>query len=267
MTGANPDLPILDELREELEALAAAEPVNGNGRHGSVHPRPVRREPHPAPRERQRMPAASPAPRRRRGQAPRVARRATIVLVLLCLIGGVALAARFGASGRDVPAHTAPALLGRAASGEWRLSAYRDRGRLCFYFAAPSGELSSDCGAEPAADGLRATSVVDGGRRFVVGLAGPHVAAITLAAGPARGGSATRRPLDLDAAAASGVPAGARWFVIDLDAGSAGRAPALVTPLDGDGQPLGAPFADCSLGVIGAACERRIRAAAANAGS
>jgi hypothetical protein len=242
----NPDLPILDEIGRELEQLAAASPTA-------------------------LRPAAAPPARRRRGahsasrRGARITRRAGVLLVLLCLVGGVALAARFAAGGDRAPSHTAPALLGRAGGGAWRVSAYRDQGRLCFLLMTPGGALTSECGSEPGAEGVRATSLNAAGQRLVAGLAGPRVAAVEVRSAGQRADAPTHAAADPGAAAEAGVPAGSRWFVVALPDGPAGSDPALVTPLDRAGQRLGRPYLDCSLGVIGRGCERRIRAAASAA--
>jgi hypothetical protein len=236
----NPDLPILDELGRELERLAGGAPEA--------------ERPAPAPRPSRR--------RRGHGERPtaRVARRATVVLALLCLIGGVALAARFAGGGSAAPQHTAPALLGRAGAGAWHVSAYRDGGRLCLLLALRGAAVTSECGASPAGDGVRATSLRANGDRLVAGLTGPRVVAVSVHAGAGSASVPTHAAADPRAAAEAGVPAGSRWFVVALPGG--GARPARVTPLGGDGRELGAAYLDCSLGVIGPACEQRIRAAA-----
>jgi hypothetical protein len=79
------------------------------------------------------------------------------------------------------------------------------------------------------------------------------------------GATAVRRPVDPDAAKASGLPAGDGWFVLDLGPVRPGRdaaAPAVVVPLARHGHRAGPPYVDCSLGVLNAACERRIESAA-----
>jgi hypothetical protein len=245
MRSFNPDLPILDEIGRELEQLAGA-------------PRTA-----PAPSASARRRGAHAGSRR----TARVTRRAAIVLVLLCLVGGVALAARFAGGEDGTPAHTAPTLLGRAGGGAWHVSAYRDQDRLCFLLATPGSALTSDCGTEPAAGGVRATSLSAGERRLVAGLAGPRVAAVAVRVGGRHARAETHAAADPGAATAAGVPAGSRWFVVALPSvgGAAGRDPALVTPLDRDGKLVGEPYLDCSLGVVGSACERRIRAAASAA--
>lgn len=245
MRNVNPDLPILDELGREFELMATGAPAPSSS----------------APPSR-----PEPARVRRRGhgsrRTARIGRRAAVVLVLLCLVGGVALAARFASGGGRTPAHTAPALLGRTA-GAWGLSAYRDQGRLCFLLTGGGGALTSECGSAPGADGVRATSLRAGGRRLVAGIAGPKVGEVRVRVGSIAVRTSTHAAADRGAAAAAGVPSGSRWFVASLPgAHAAADAPALLTPLDGNGKRLGAPYLDCSLGVAGAACERRIRAAA-----
>lgn len=257
MRDSNPDLPILDELGIEFEAMAhAAWNAEAQG--------------HTA---RRRAPATPSRPARARGaQLRRIGRRAAVVLVLVCLVGGVAFAAlRGGRSGGD--AHTAPALLGRAGDGAWSFSAYRDEGRLCTVFVPRGGELSGSCGAAPEGGRLRAGSAIAGGHRYVFGVAGPGVARVSASLGETRATRATaagagraRAPVDRSAAGDAGFPAGDGWFVLDLGpVAAAGRpaAPAVVTPFTRHGHRAGPPYVDCSLGIIGPACKRRIEAAAA----
>ena len=265
MTGRNPDLPILDELGAEFEALATA--TYAGGEHGLPGHSPDtgavrRRAPLPAPRR----------SRERGAQARRIGRRAAIVFVLLCLVGGVAFAAlRGGDSGGH--GHTTPALLGHDADGAWTFSAYLDGGRLCTVFVPRGGELSGNCGPAPGDGHLRAGSAVAGGHRYVFGVTGPQVerASASLSeSGVARaarrtGATAVRRPIDPSAANDAGLPAGDGWFVLDL--GPVGRggdvgAPAVVTPLARHGHHAGPPYVDCSLGVLNPACEHRIESAA-----
>jgi len=51
---------------------------------------------------------------------------------------------------------------------------------------------------------------------------------------------------------------GERWFLAALPLAGAQREapPALITPLDGDGRPLGAAHLDCSVGASNAECRR-----------
>jgi hypothetical protein len=240
----NPDLPILDELGAEFEAMARA--------------------------------AATPTrPGRARGpQLRRIGRRAAIVLILVCLVGGVAFAA-FRGGGSGDHAHTAPTPLGRAGDGAWSFSAYRDEGRLCTVFMPRGGELSGSCGAAPERGQVRAGSAIAGGRRYVFGVTGAGVARVSASLGETGATRATRRtgagrvhaPVDRGASDDTGFPAGDGWFVFDLgpvSATSRRAASAVVTPFTRQGRRAGAPYVDCSLGIIGPACKRRIEAAAAN---
>jgi len=239
--NAGRDLPILDQLGAEFARLVEEELGAG------------------ARPERARL-RERPQPVRTRG-AHRVLRRATVVLVLLCLVGGVALAARFG--GGDTPGHTSPTVLGHGAGSGWSLSAYRDGGRLCALLDI-GDQIASHCDRAPGPAELRASSVIAGGRRFVFGLAGPRVAAVAF--GPTGRRAATEVAVDDSAALAAGVPAGTRWFLLPLHSSpDAIRAPAALTPIAEDGRPLGPAILDCSLGVVGRACERAIRRRAMNA--
>jgi hypothetical protein len=254
MSGRNPDLPILDELGAEFEAMARSAVGAGADRHTA----------------RRRIPTGpSPRARERRAQAGRIGRRTTIVLVLVCLIGGVALAARFAGGGSGNSGHTAPALLGRAGNGAWSFSAYRDEGRLCTVFVPRGGELDGRCGSVPGVGHLRAVSAIVDGRRYVFGIAGAGVARIAASlhrpTGPTAA-AAAREPVDRGAADQAGLPAADRWFVVDLGpvhGSGLQTAPAILVPLARGGRRAGPAYADCSLGILGAACKRRIEAAAA----
>ncbi|HVW46265.1 MAG TPA: hypothetical protein VHA76_04365 [Solirubrobacterales bacterium] len=284
MTGRNPDLPILDELGAEFEAMVSAAWAGEADGAAAIAETPPVVDAEPAP-ARPAPAAARHAPRRRlpetpsrtaraRGvQARRVGRRAAIVLLLVCLVGGVAFAALHG-GGSGARTHTAPTPLGRAADGAWSFSAYRDEGRLCTVFVPHGGELSGNCGAAPADGQARAGSAIAGGRRYVFGITGAGVARVSASLGEKRprgalrdGATPVRAPVDRGAATDAGFPAGDGWFVLDLGParGAAGhdRAPAVVVPLDHRGRQAGPAYVDCSLGVIGVACRRRIEAAAA----
>jgi hypothetical protein len=272
VTGRNPDLPILDELGAEFAALVAAAEAPVALPSAAPGSRDDRATPdrHTA---RRRAPLPPTRGRRERGaQARRIGRRAAIVLVLLCLVGGVAFAAlRGGDSGGH--AHTSPTLLGRDGGGAWSLSVYRDEGRLCTVFVPRGGELSGNCGAAPGHGHLRAGSAIAAGHRYVFGVAGREVerASVSLSEnGLSRatwriGAAAIQAPDDPEAASDAGLPVGDGWFVVDLGAvnghGKA-AAPAVVVPLTRHGHRVGPPYVDCSLGVLAPACERRIESAA-----
>ena len=258
MNGRNPDLPILDELGAEFTALVEA--AQAAESHGT----------------RRRAPLPTVPPRRERGaQVRRIGRRAAIVLVLLCAVGGVAFAALRGSDGGSgEPTHTAPTPLGSAGDGAWSLSAYRDEGRLCMVFAPRGGELSGNCGVAPARDHVRTAGAIAGGRRYLFGVAGRGVERVAVSAAEAAGGHGAtwptaggrvRVPVDHAAARDAGFPPGDGWFVLDLgpaDPAGRAKAPAVVAPLDARGRRVGPNYVDCSLGVIGEACKRRIEAIA-----
>lgn len=256
MSVNNTDLPILDELGAEFKAMVNAAMPD---RHT----------------ERRRLPATPTRAGRERGvQARRVGRRAAIVLLLVCMIGGVAFAALNGGGSGD-NSHTAPTPLGRGADGAWSFSAYRDEGRLCTVFLPRGGELSGNCGAAPAHGQVRAGSAIASGRRYVFGVAGPGVDRVSASLGEGHPAGADRRngvahvydPVDRKAASDAGFPAADGWFVLDLGpvqhAAGSPSAPAVVVPVDRKGRRSGPAYVDCSLGVIGPACKRRIEAAAA----
>jgi hypothetical protein len=256
VSGRNPDLPILDEIGVEFEAMvkAAATDHHQVRRRAAVTPSPARWE--------------------RGAQARRIGRRAAIVLVLICMVGGVAFAALRGGDGSDGKAHTTPALLGRDAGGAWSFSVYRDGGRLCTVFVPRGGELNGSCGAAPGDGRLRAGSAIAAGRRYVFGVGGREVerASVSLAGAGAAprgarhtGAARVRRPIDAGAASEAGLPAGDGWFVLDLGPTKRGRqaaAPAVVIPLTRHGHRIGPPYVDCSLGVLAPACVRRLESAA-----
>jgi hypothetical protein len=286
MTGRNPDLPILDELGVEFEAMvsaawttddlpaarqtgAAVGPVRGSSAAGSTPATPG-----PDRHTIRRRAVAPPTRSRERGaQARRIGRRAAIVLVLVCLVGGVAFAALRGGGSEGGDAHTTPALLGRDANGAWSFSVYRDEGRLCTVFVPRGGELSGSCGAAPDHGRLRAGSAIAAGRRYVFGVTGTGVERVQAALAPtdavgratkARAAAGVENPIDRGAASDAGFPAGDGWFVVDLGplhhAGAA--APAVVTPFTKHDHQIGPAYVDCSLGVLSPACKRRIESAA-----
>jgi hypothetical protein len=267
VSGRNPDLPILDELGAEFATLVAATVAveRGTG-DGGFEERPL-----PAGHTaRRRAPAAASRARRERGaQARRISRRAAIVLVLICLVGGVAFAALRGGGSGD-HAHATPALLGRDPGGAWSFSAYRDGSRLCTVFVPRGGELSGSCAPAPEAGRLRAGSAIVAGRRYVFGVAGAGVARASISlpeGGPAHPGATAgvHPPVDRDAAGEAGIPPADAWFVADLGPvrrGSRLAAPAVVIPLTRHGHRSGPPYVDCSLGDLARACVRRIRSAA-----
>ncbi len=281
MNPQNFDLPILDELGAEFEAMVSAawagEADDAPPRPGLVPVDDEQGAARPAPAAdshapRRRLPTTPTRATRERGaQARRVGRRAAILLLLVCLIGGVAFAALNG-GGSDDQSHTAPTLLGRAGDHAWSFSAYRDEGRLCTVFVPRGGELSGNCGAAPEHGQVRAGSAVAGGRRYVFGVAGPGVARVSAwlddgqPAGGPPGQSLVHSPVDRGSASDAGFPAGDNWFVLDLGpvhgtAGSPG-APAVVVPLDHQGKRAGPAYVDCSLGILNSACKRRIEASA-----
>jgi hypothetical protein len=270
VSGLNPDLPILDELGAELEALAVAAAAAERRPRDGVEERP----PSDGHTVRRRAPAMPSRARRERGaQARRISRRAAIVLVLICLVGGVAFAALRGGGGSGGQGHTTPALLGRDPGGAWSFSAYRDGSRLCTVFVPRGGELSGSCAPAPRPGRLRAGSAIVAGHRYVFGVAGPGVAraSISLTEDAAThgnwltGATGLHPPADRDAASEAGIPAADSWFVVDLGAAKGGgrpAAPAVVTPLTRHGHRAGPPYVDCSLGELAPACVRRIRTAA-----
>jgi hypothetical protein len=285
VSGRNPDLPILDEIGAEFEAMVSAAWAAEAGSATAVTadlgtateareiaaPDSTEPDRHTA---RRRLPATpSRASRERRSQARRVGRRSAILLVLVCLVGGAAFAALRGGDSTD-HGHTAPTQLGHADDGAWTFSAYRDEGKLCTVFVPRGGELSGSCGDAPASGEVRAGSAVAGGHRYIFGVTGPGVAKVTTAleeSGEDRsswttGGGEVRPPLDPAAASDAGFPTGDGWFVVDLGpVGASGQAaaPAIVTPFTRHGHRAGPAYVDCSLGIIGPSCKRRIEAAAA----
>ena len=288
MSERNPDLPILDELGAEFGAMAsAAYAAEGEGIRAAVAPADLGAADRSASERhtvRRRAPLpASRGTRERGAQARRIGRRAAIVLVLICLVGGVAFAAFHGGGGSGGHAHTSPALLGRDPGGAWSFSVYRDKGRLCTVFVPRGGELSGNCGTAPGRGRVRAASAIAASRRYVFGVGGAGVDRVSASLGEA--GAATgngpspaathggapaaraevRAPGDRNAANDAGLPRGDGWFVVDL--GAVHRvaqpgAPAVVVPLTPHGQRAGPPYVDCSLGVIATGCRRRIESAA-----
>jgi hypothetical protein len=239
------DLPILDELGAEFRRLVAAElgasGVAATPASAAVDARPAPVHAHPT------------AVRRRRGGRRRLVRRAAIVFALLCLVGTGALAARVHLGGGQA-SDTSPAVLGSGAG--WQLAAHRHAGSLCLLVDV-SGDLADSCGPLPGPRGVRATSAVGLRVRYVVGLAGRDVARVRVRVGTHVVTAVTHAPADRGRATGAGVPSGMRWFVAVLPLGAGvGTAPARVAPLDAAGRSIGAAALDCSLGVVGAACEQ-----------
>ncbi|HVY77494.1 MAG TPA: hypothetical protein VG898_03210 [Solirubrobacterales bacterium] len=248
-TAPRSDLPILDELREEFLALATEIAATED---------PTPRARPAAPRARRGDHAEQP-PRfasssRRSGRSRRIARRTATVLALLCLVGGVAVAARFGQNDAP-PAHTDPARLAHSASQGWQIFAYRDKDRECVLLVA-DGDPASACGPSLANDGLLVSSVVGERGRLAFGLTGPAVVSVLVHSGSHRIETRTS-PGGTNAAAAAGVPDGTRWFVASLGDGERFR-PVRVSGLDRAGERTGRSVLDCSLGPIGPACARTI---------
>jgi hypothetical protein len=279
------DLPILDELGAEFRRLVARElglaPEAATPEAGAAAPAaehagrtrvPERGRRQPVARDRSHdggstaadggraRAARPPAPRRRGGaHAPRVARRTGIVLMLVCLVGTAAFAARVGLGGPGAASDSDPVVLGRG--GAWELSGHRHQDRLCLLVEV-AGDLADACGARPGSRGVRATSVV-GRERLVAGFAGAEVARVRVEVAGHVALAATHAPADAGAAAGAGVPARLRWFVAVVRAhGAARAAPARVVPLDDAGARVGPAVLDCSASVVGDACEHLARRAA-----
>ena len=234
----NPDLPIVDELRAELRARIRAEETRAD-RATPADPPPARRR-------------LSQPERRRFGFAGRVTRRSAVIVLLLCLVAGVALA-QLGTHGDGPPHNTDPQELGASAS--WKISGYRDEGRLCVLFGTGPGETANDCGSVPQPGQVRATSAQTESRRFVVGLTGSGVREVTVWVGRQRASAVTRTPIQAEEARMAGVPRGVRWFVVGAGLGTS-AAPAHIIARDRSGERLGRPLLDCSLDLAGRACER-----------
>lgn len=236
-TPRNPDLPIIDELRAEMRERM----IDAELRELRVDiARPRRSAPTP--------PAPNPS---RLEFTGRVTRRSVVLVALLCLLAGVAFA-QFGTEGGP-PAHTRPDLLGESMGAA--VSAYRDEDRLCLLVDAGAPAPSAECGFDLADAGLRVTSVLVAGRRFVAGISGRDVQAVQVAVDGHRRRVATHPPLDPEGAAVAGVPAGVRWFAASVGVG-VGRAPARLLALGHRGRRIGAVILDCSLRIVGRPCRR-----------
>lgn len=215
----NQDLPILDELRAELRERV---------------------------REQERR-AAHSGRRRSRGFARRVTRRSVVILAMLSLVAGVALARlETGSSAR----HTDPRPLGSAAGAT--ISGYRDEGRLCFLLSV-AGRTVADCGGVPGAHDLRVLSARARARRYVFGLTGSKVHTILVRVDGQQQHVPAHPPRHPDAAREAEVPAGLRWFVATVPSTS---APAHLRALDPSGKATGHELLDCSLALQGPACRR-----------
>lgn len=242
------ELPIVEELGTEFRALVAKET-------GETSPRSQ-------PTARARLRTREPS--RRRGHGPRVARRVSVMLALLCLVGGVALAARFGAGDGGAPPDTEPVALGSVPGLHWRVSAYRHSGKLCFSLTG-GGLPSASCAPPPEAGRLRSLSALIGDRRLVFGLTDERVAKVSVAVGDRRSSALTRAPAERGTAARAGLPTGVRWFAVIFPARpgqSLALAPARIAGLGRSGRQLGPLRLDCSLGISTASCRRSIEARA-----
>jgi hypothetical protein len=231
----NPDLPILDELRARMRAEILAREV------ASRQARPSRR-PEPA------APTARVA-RRRGATLGRVTRRSAVIVALLCLLAGVALAAGIGLQGGNTPRSTSPELLGSV--GGARVFGYRDGDRLCLRLEADGHGVGS-CDMAPTLDGLSAVSSLVAGDRYVLGYADPAIRRLRAKVDGRKVVGRASLPEDTEAATEAGIPTGLRWYLLDL--GHVGRDPAHLRGLDPTGRPLGRGVLDCSLAVIGRAC-------------
>ncbi len=236
----NPDLPILDELRAQMRQRIIADEV-------AVTKAPVTVLPSPQSRR-----SSHPPEGRARGRAVRrITRRSVVIVALLCLLAGVAVAAQLSLRGGADARTTPPQLLGTAAGAQ--LFGYRDEGRLCLRVESAARGVSA-CGVAPAASGLSAISERLRGRRFVVGFTEADVRRVSLRVGRRDEVVPALAPREGEAARAAGVPAGMRWFVAAL--GAAADAPARLVGLDDRGKHAGPPLLDCSLAVTGTACRR-----------
>ncbi|HTT95565.1 MAG TPA: hypothetical protein VMF55_12900 [Solirubrobacterales bacterium] len=234
----NPDLPIVDELRAQMRRRIIAAEV-------AAAKAPAAPRPHVSP----------PAPPARRGRergrtVRRVTNRSLVIVALLCLIAGVALAAGLGSHDGAAPRSTSPRLLGEGRGVQ--LFGYRDEGRLCLRLRT-AGHGAGSCAMEPDRGGLSAASEMVDGRRFVIGYAAPRIRRVGARVGRHAASAAARLPGDREAARQAGVPDRLRWFVVDL--GAAGTSPARLRGFDAADRAVGG-LLDCSLGAPGIACRR-----------
>lgn len=233
----HPDLPILDDLRSQLRAKIVADQVATHGR---------RRRGAPVP-----APAVPERRRRTRGALGRVTRRSVVIVALLCLIAGGALAAGLSLRGGSGPLDTEPQELGTQDGAQ--VFGYRNDGHLCIRVET-ARRGAGYCGAAPTDASLNASSERMAGARYVVGYAAPRVRRVAVKVGDRRVVVAAHRPQDPEAAGDAGVPDRLRWFVADL--GTATRAPAHLVALDANGHRVGPTLLDCSLAILDETCRR-----------
>jgi hypothetical protein len=237
----DPELPILEELETELQrelrtlGLApVGRSVGGGGLGGPV----------------------------------RVTRRALLLVALVSLVGGSALAGRSVLTRSHSPKPSGPALLafGRQGPDNWQLEAYLYGGSTCYALFVVDA-VSSACGRPPNSTGVRVTSALSATRRFVAGLTGAAVEQVLVHAGGSVLILPTHSLPNTSDGRRAGLRIGLRWFVAILpyDARTRG-APARVTPLDADARPLGQPVLDCSLSAANAICRRAADALAEGVG-
>jgi hypothetical protein len=220
----DPELPILAELEAELE-------------------RELRALGQPAGPALRAIPLRTPA---------RVARRALVLVALLSLVGGSAVAGRAVLAGSPRAPSSGPALLSSGGQGadHWQLEAYLHEGSVCYaMFVADTA--SSACGT-PGGKEVRATSALSPTRRFVAGIAGAGVTHVLVRVGHRDLLIATHAPAGAHRAKLS---PGLRWFLASLAGAGARQGPARVTPLDRAGRRVGPAVLDCSLGAGSPLCQ------------
>ena len=223
----DPELPFLYELEREVRRMAWQAARNGRSCvRGGAPGKPLQAD--------RGLVGAATGPdssehggqtRKRRGGLPRtgsrVARRAFVLVALLCLIG----ASAYGA-GHIFATAPNPTIVRRSAfvpvaggrertnSDDWSLRLYMRGGELCRVLVVGENE-SSRCSMPFGADTFGVTSMVSPTRRYFYGIAGPAVERVEIHAGGLAANVSTQ-PAPTALARAAGLPRGARWFVAIL---------------------------------------------------
>lgn len=182
----------------------------------------------------------------------RVARRSLTLLALFSLIGASAFGAgRIFSGGAPDPAAVRQSEFVTVAAGyagrdHWSLRVYTRGAELCRVLSVGETE-SSRCSAATGGHSLGATSALSSTRRYLFGISGASIAAVSIRAS---GGSSARRvpthPLPALGASRARLGAGERWYLAVLARPVGEPDPALrIQGLDRGGRPVGASIVDC----------------------
>lgn len=191
--------------------------------------------------------------RRLRPAGGRIARRSLTLLALLSLIGASAFGAGrifSGASAPDPAAvrQSAFATLDTGTSGDerWSLRVYTRGSELCRVLTAGETEASRCSAATSSADAFGATSAISPSHRYLFGLTGAAIAAISIHDNSVTASRVPTHLLSPSATRAARMRLGERWYVAILPRPTGEPDPPLrVQGLDRAGRPTGASLLDC----------------------